>query len=289
MTDGLPTSPDRPSVVIAAFNEEALIAKCLTALTEQSANQPVQVIVSANGCTDRTAEIAGTYDITVLDRSALGKAGALNAGDALAIGYPRIYLDADIIVPPHAINSLVEALHSRPHVLAAGPERQFNIEGRPWLVRAYFRVNERLPAFRDGLFGRGLIVLSESGRKRFSVFPDILADDLFLDSLYEPQEKIVVENVTVVVETPYTTRGLINRLVRVRRGNAALRAAAASGEVSITVRPADRLAWLREVLMNPRLLLPGIAYAGITLIAAWFAKKQPDRMNNWGREESTRS
>lgn len=46
------------SVVIAAHNEEAVIGGCLDALLAQRTDTPLEVVVSANGCTDRTAEAA---------------------------------------------------------------------------------------------------------------------------------------------------------------------------------------------------------------------------------------
>jgi hypothetical protein len=64
------------------------------------------------------------------------------------------------------------------------------------------------------------------------------------------------------------TSDLLARLVRVRRGNAQLRAAAASGEVAITVRPSDRWAWLRDVVVqNPWLAPAAVPYVVITAIA----------------------
>jgi hypothetical protein len=157
-------------------------------------------------------------------------------------------------------------------------------------VRAYFAVNSRLPVFRRGLFGRGLIALSEEGRARFDRFPDLVADDLFLDSLFADGEKACVDDVVTRVETPFRTRDLVRRLRRVRRGNAAMRAAQARSQLDIEVRGADRSSWLRDVVLRePRLLPAGLAYAGITVLAALLAKLSPEDDLSWQRDESTRS
>lgn len=61
--------------------KENVIERCVRALQDQQDRLRFQIIVSANGCTDRTAEVAAGLGVTVVDREAPGKAGALNAGD----------------------------------------------------------------------------------------------------------------------------------------------------------------------------------------------------------------
>ncbi|MET1044810.1 MAG: glycosyltransferase [Microbacteriaceae bacterium] len=276
-----------PSVVIAAHNEEHVIGRSLDALLTQRMPEPIDVVVSANGCTDRTAAVATRPGVTVIDRPDPGKAGALNAGDQVATGFPRIFLDADILVPPGGLAAVLGRFDQTPAPLVVVPRRRLNTSGRPWPVRAYFSINERLPVFQTGLFGRGMIALSEQGRARFDAFPTLIADDLFLDSLFSDVEKAEESGVEVVVEAPFTTRDLVRRLVRVRRGNTQLRAAAAAGHVAAVVRPADRWAWLRDVVLpNPRLLPAAVPYVVITVIAGLLARREAGHA--WGRDESTR-
>src|SRR6185295_3671394 len=86
------------SVVIAAHNEEAVIGRCLDAI-RASSGPPLDITVVANGCGDRTAGVAAERPgVRVLDLAAAGKPGALNAGDAVASGFPRLYLDADVVL-----------------------------------------------------------------------------------------------------------------------------------------------------------------------------------------------
>lgn len=276
------------SVIIAAHNEEGVIRACLDALSLQTGiDGPLDVVVSANACTDATVDIARASGATVVDRPLSGKAAALNAGEHVAHGFPRIYLDADIVVPPNAIAELVAVLARPGGVLAAVPRRRLNTRGRPWLVRAYSSINERLPAFTDGLFGRGMIALSSEGRARFELFPEMVADDLFLDSLFSVDEKVTVPTVEVVVEAPFTTGDLMRRLVRVRRGNIQMREAARSGEVELSVRTSDKRAWLRVVAREPRLIVAAIPYVAITLVASRRARRTASTVE-WGRDESTR-
>lgn len=275
------------SIIIAAHNEGSVIGRTLDCL--QSGNLGAQVIVVPNGCTDDTADVARARSwVEVIELEEGGKARALNAGDELARSFPRIYLDADISVPEGGVAALVDALDSS-GALAAVPGRDLETTGRPWPVVAHSMIHRRLPVFRDGLFGRGMIAMSAEGRARFDSFPIMVADDLFIDSLFTAEEKTHVEQVKVVVETPFTTRDLIQRLVRVRRGSAAMRKAAAIGSITIPVRAADRWSWLRDVVLKePRLLPAGIAYAAVTLVAAFKARKGSVDAMDWGRDESTR-
>lgn len=274
------------SIIIAAHNEEPVIGPCLDAVRD-GLRPDAEIIVSANGCTDRTVAIARAHHADVIDRPEPGKPGALNAADAVATGYPRVYLDADIRVPEGGVAALERLLEEG--ALAAVPRRRVDTSGRPLAVKAYFAINERLPVFRDGLFGRGMIAVSESGRRRFDRFPSMIADDLFLDSQFSTGEKAEAVTVEVVVEAPRTTKALVNRLVRVRRGNSEMRAAATNGEIDVPIRKSDKWAWLRDVIVpNPHLVFAAVPYLAITITAALRARRDPRTADAWGRDDSTR-
>jgi glycosyltransferase involved in cell wall biosynthesis len=284
------------SIVIAAHNEAAVIGRCLDALLAGAAPGEFDVTVVANGCTDATAKVAAARaGVRVLDLPAAGKAAALNAGDAVAVGYPRIYLDADIIIPADGIKALRDALAVSPagrpaRVLAVTARREVDVSRSPLLVRSYFAINSRLPVFRDALFGRGVVALSAEGRGRFGRFPDVIADDLFLDSLFAAREKREVSSVSVQISAPRRTRDLLRRLTRVRRGNATIRVAlAADGSPRATVRHGARLSWLRDVaLRNPSLIPAATCYAAITLTASLLARLPLRTAGAWGRDDSSR-
>lgn len=283
------------AIIIAAHNEAAVMDRCLSALTADRQPEEFEIIVVPNGCNDDTANIARRYQsIQVIEIAIASKATALNVGDAEATGFPRIYLDADMIADRQDVQRLSSALQCTPaplanSPLAAVPKRQLDLAGRPLFVRSYFSIQARLPAFSDGLFGRGMIALSEEGRRRFDRFPEMIADDLFLDSLFSSNEKVVVDTVSTLIATPLRTRDLVRRLVRVRRGNAEMRAAGNAGSLNAEVRNADRLSWLRDVVIPcPRLAPAAVIYVGITVLAALLAKWHPSSNRAWGRDESTR-
>ena len=284
------------SVVIAAHNEAAVLGKCLDTLLMEAEPGEFDVVVVPNGCSDDTARVASDRPgVRVVEIPDANKAKALNAGDRAANGFPRIYLDADIMLATAQARSLSVALSGpstarSPKPLAAVPERALEIHGRPFMVRAYYAISSRLPAFREGLFGRGAIALSEEGRRRFDTFPNMVADDLFLDSLFGATEKIQLDDSRTTVAAPMRTRDLVRRLVRVRRGNAAMRAAGRAGKVDATVRPADRSAWFTSVVKpHPHLAPAALIYVCISALAAVLARRSPQSASPWGRDSSTRT
>jgi glycosyltransferase involved in cell wall biosynthesis len=302
------------SVIIAAHNEAAVIGRCLDALQAGAEPGEFDIVVAANGCTDATAEVAAARSgVRVLDLPVPGKVAALNAGDEVAASYPRVYLDADIVLTAASLRALREALAEAADtgsgVLAVAPRRQIDATHSAIPVRGYYAISSRLPAFTGALFGRGVVAISAAGRARFGQFPDVVADDLFLDSLFAAHEKAQVESVSSRVVAPRTTADLLRRLIRVRRGNASLRAVAASrpdssrdsssrhssGQHSslpgsVQVRAAARGSWLRDVALTSPALWPAAAcYATITVIAAVAARLPQRSAGHWGRDESSRA
>jgi glycosyltransferase involved in cell wall biosynthesis len=278
-----------PTVVIAAHNEAAVIGRCLDALVDdRRVHDDLEIVVAANGCTDHTVDVAQARPgVRVLELPDAGKTAAFNAADLVATGFPRLYLDADVVVSRAGVDRLCAALEGPGAPLVATPGRRLDVRGRPWTVRAFYAVQRRLPVFDEGLFGRGLVALSRAGRERFDTFPDLVADDLFLDSLFAPEERLRLPEVVTEVATPTRTRDLYQRLVRVRRGNAALRAHGT--DLGVAARSVDPWSWLRDVVVpRPWLAPAAVVYVGLTLLADRAARRSPE-VTTWGRDDSTRT
>ena len=194
------------SVVIPAHNEESVIERCLGTLTAGAAPGELDVVVVCNGCKDRTAAIArGVAGVRVVELDVASKAAALNAGDDHATHFPRIYLDADIELSLSALR----ATDAKPHreVLCAAPTPVFEVEGRPMLIREYYRVWGELPYLTEAMVGTGVYALSEAGRARFGRFPPITADDQFVLQQFDRTERRAIADHHFVVHTPTTIRG----------------------------------------------------------------------------------
>lgn len=111
----------RVSVVIPVFNEEALIAHCLTALLNQTA-KPFEIIVVDNNSTDLTATIAKSYGARVIQEKQQGMIYARNAGFSAAAGEIIARIDADTTVPKDWIEKINRHFIQDPNLIAlSGP------------------------------------------------------------------------------------------------------------------------------------------------------------------------
>ena len=205
------------SVVIAAYDEEALIGRCLDHLLRDFAEGELEVVVAANGCSDGTARVARTFPVHVLELDQASKAAALRAGDDAVTSFPRIYLDADVLLPSASARAVLAHLQ-RPDALAARPPLAYDTSCCSALVRSYYRARRQLPSMTTHLWGAGVYALSDRGRARFGAFPDVTADDLFVDQQFACHEKTIVEAEPVVVLTARTAKGLLQVLRRQNRG-----------------------------------------------------------------------
>src|SRR6185503_3990763 len=159
--------------------------------------------------------------VTVVPTPIPSKAQALRLGDAQARHFPRIYLDADVVLGTADARRLAEALR-QPGTLAAGPERDLALRDRPLIVRWYYDVWRRLPVVRDGLFGRGVIAVNEAGHHRMTGGPQVMADDLAASVAFTAAERRVVSDARVVVHVPRTGGDLLRRRVRALTSTAEL-------------------------------------------------------------------
>ena len=104
------------SIIIPAHNEEHYLGKTLEALKRQNYGW-FEVIVVANGCWDRTAEVArgDCQRLIVLSQKSLGV--ARNLGARMARGDLLVFLDADTLLEPMALR-IIAARFSHAHAAA---------------------------------------------------------------------------------------------------------------------------------------------------------------------------
>jgi hypothetical protein len=182
-----------------------------------SAPGELDVIVVANACTDRTAEIARDAGVQVVETSIPGKANALRLGDAECVTFPRIYIDADVELDNSSVRTLLAALESS-DALAAAPVPTWDLVGASVPVRRVHWVHEQLMAPRRALSGVGVYVLTKAGHRRIFPLPDVLSDDGLVDRSFAPDERLIVRTAAVVVRPPRTLRAHLQRRIRIREG-----------------------------------------------------------------------
>ena len=151
------------SVVIPAHNEAGVIGRCLDALFHGFAHGELDVVVACNGCRDDTAQLARAsgHPVRVIDLEVASKAAALRAGDAAAMTFPRLYLDADVVLDGGAARSVFD--HLKAGALAARPPISYDSSRSSATVRSYYRARAQVPAVLRSLWGAGVYGLSEAG------------------------------------------------------------------------------------------------------------------------------
>jgi len=89
------------SIIIPAYNEEKYLASTLASLVvaRDRVGGDAEIIVVDNESTDRTAEIASSFSIRLINESVHNIGRVRNTGAAAANGDVLIFIDADTTVP----------------------------------------------------------------------------------------------------------------------------------------------------------------------------------------------
>lgn len=208
----------RATLLIPAHNEAAVIARTLRPLSGLVQDGIIAVIVIANGCTDKTAHMAqlACPGARVLQSPVPSKTHALNLGHSCAApGLPIICLDADLVLPPLDLLSLISAIAAG--AAAAIGQMQVDTAAASPLVRAYHRAWAHNPYFARGKFG-GVIALGADTAAQLFPLPDVQGDDEYIRRKIDPCRVAYVPECRFTAQSPRNLRSLFATRKRARRG-----------------------------------------------------------------------
>jgi hypothetical protein len=131
--------------------------------------------------------------------------------------------------------------------------------------------------------------LSAAGRHRFDAFPDVIADDFWVDGRFAADEVEIVDCAPVLVRAPRTSRDLVRVLRRVYLGKSERAAAPdrdgrAPETIGFTLRDLGRLA-----TRGPVPAFDAATYAAFATgarLAVGLGAPAPD---GWGRDDTSRA
>ena len=253
------------TIIVPAYNEEKVIARTLDHLLDGWADgtRP-RIIVSCNGCRDRTAEIArGFAEVEVIDITTASKTAAINAGLAQISDFPVIVVDADIRIASSALTALAEALR-QDGVMAASPSARLDTTRSSAPVRAYYRVWAALGYLDSGVGGSGVYGLSEAGVRTLGTLPAVTGDDTYVRWFFplEQQRRLPAADSEALIEAPHRLSNLLACEARWQAGNRQLRALMtepandkARTDASRKPAPLDRMVYYAIKLMGRARLL----------------------------------
>ncbi|MGN6331353.1 MAG: glycosyltransferase [Motilibacteraceae bacterium] len=210
-------------VAIPAHDEEHQLPRLLARLATPAMAGRLDVVVVCNGCDDATADVARAEApwARVVEIPQASKPAALDVADSMLSAWPRVYLDADVLIDGADVVALAGSL--RPPMLAAAPTVRNDTGRSSRLVRHYYRASELAALRCRSVNGSGAIAVSREGRARFGAWPDVLADDFFLDTRFSDVEKLRTPHAHVDVVAPAGLDDLVRRKIRVQAGNAEVR------------------------------------------------------------------
>jgi glycosyltransferase involved in cell wall biosynthesis len=226
-------------VVVPAHNEEAVITRCLDALTTQATEAVLDIVVVCNGCTDRTADIVRSHAATdprirLIDLAEGSKTAAIRAGFASVPQDADVVatVDADVLLSTTAIGGLLTALAGDQPLIAA-PSLDIDLTGCSWAIRRYYAVWAGEP-YAANVIGAGVYAVNRAGLDRIIVMPDVIADDAWARAQFLPTERKTSAGSFTVFPArtllPHVKRGarivLGNRQLAVMRATAGMRAPA---------------------------------------------------------------
>ncbi len=111
-------SPRTVSLIIPVYNGGTAFIHCLRALLK-SRSQPDEIIVAANGCQDRSVEIARLHGAMIFEiPQAIGPAAARNIAARQARSDLLFFVDADVAVHPDAMDTMRACFQKNPNIAA---------------------------------------------------------------------------------------------------------------------------------------------------------------------------
>lgn len=275
------------SIIIPAYNESNVIQRCIREIYNGLSETEMEIIVVCNGCTDDTAEKARSMGsaVRVFETPIGNKIHALNIADKEARGYPRFYLDADIILTGASIKEMSTILNNS-EFLAIAPLPTFDTHKCSWFVKSYYIIHQLLPAFHEGVGGSGVYGLSETGRKRFLEFPEITADDLFVRLQFSTNERLTIKSYRSLVYTPRSLKELV--AIKTRSCYGILELKQIYPYLWQNIGEANSYE-LIKLILKP-ILWPSLgAYIIIKLITRFKSTQRlKNRENTWDRDDSSR-
>lgn len=272
-------APADVCVIIPARDEAQVLPTSLKSLLKQDFAGVMRLIISDNGSSDATVEVAKNWaekferaghEVWVLHLPYGNKPAALNVADVAAEDLIRVYLDADIELSPNCITEIVVAMAPDSGALMCCPQMRI-APGSGWVTQRWGRAWTRLPWVSEDAIGGGVYAVSSQGRRRWQQYPNIVAEDAFVQVQFRRNERRVLPNCYFLIRLPEGFSDLVKIRTRQLRGNREL-SRHMSGDWGRASYPLARR--LKFVLSCPRLWPDLPVYLLVNLFAFHKARQR---------------
>jgi glycosyltransferase involved in cell wall biosynthesis len=217
------------SFIIPAYNEEALVGRCVSAIRSglEALGEPHEIIVVDDASTDATASIARQQGAQVVRVEHRQISATRNAGARQACGDILFFVDADTLVNTSAMQSALRSV--RAGAVGGGCWPRF--EGwLPWWVKPMLLIGERLSRWLNFFPSGACLFCTRSAFQKMGGFNEnyYTAEELWFVAALKRQGQFVIPVETVVTSgrklrahSSLTLASMFTRLVL--RGSAGLR------------------------------------------------------------------
>ncbi|NMR23955.1 glycosyltransferase [Pseudoalteromonas sp. NEC-BIFX-2020_015] len=215
-----------PAIIIPAYNERNVIGRTLNPLYDGVINGEYTITIAVNGTSDDSVDFIRREfpQVTCLDIQIGSKTNALNEAEKQAgLGYPRIYMDADVVISYEGILSLIKTLSNSTMSLLASPKAVMNFAHSSVFVKAFYNAWFKTKFYNQQGFGSGVYGLNKAARQCFDVFPNVIADDGFIREVVPQSQQVVDKQCISTVNAPVTLSDLIKIKTRSKLGNLELK------------------------------------------------------------------
>lgn len=134
----------RLAFVIPAYNEQALIGRCLESVLKEikrvGVENEVEVVVVNNASTDRTQEIAESYGVRVVFEGNKGLVNARHGGFEATSAELVANIDSDTVLPEGWLSTVFDEFERHPDLVAlSGPYIYYDLSvWNRFLVRLFY-------------------------------------------------------------------------------------------------------------------------------------------------------
>lgn len=200
---------DTISVIIPTLNEEARIGATLASVLPQ---RPAEVLVVDSHSSDTTVAIAAAMIGVRVLQADKGRARQMNAGAAAARGDWLLFLHADTLLPPSAL----ERISVQPEGILAGAFRH-RFSGDDWRLRLISRLDNTRARLTRIAFGDQAIFVRRTLFERLGGFPpcDVMEDVAFGELLRKVTTPVLLREEAITDARKFEQMGVWTSLARV--------------------------------------------------------------------------
>lgn len=183
----------KTSIAIPAFNEEERLPRLLALLREEAGPRVTEILVCDSLSSDSTAAVArqaADSRVRALSAESPGKPAAWNTLIRAAREPVVVFLDADVLPAPGCLERLIQRASDSPRRILHGGRR--SAVGPGWLRTLADPVIEL--SLAGGCYAvRRTALLDRMSERGFTEMPDVLAEDVWLQSLLKRHEFAIAD------------------------------------------------------------------------------------------------